>query len=64
MALDHRRATMVTKVSEDVTEFLPQNLCKCCQHPLIGKQISFCTSAQGLEFLGVGFPLYFQYLKS
>jgi hypothetical protein len=64
LAEEHRLATMVTSLSGDIEEIGPDDICKCCQLPIIGKKIPLCTNNDGLEFLGVGFPMYFEYLKS
>jgi hypothetical protein len=64
LAEEHRLATMVTSLSGDNEEIGPDDICKCCQLPIIGKKIPLCTNNEGLEFLGVGFPMYFEYLKS
>ena len=64
MAEDHRLATMVTSLSGDIEEIGPDDICKCCQLPIIGKKLPVCSKNDDLEFLGVGFPMYFEYLKS
>jgi hypothetical protein len=55
---------MVTSLSGDIEVIGPDEICKCCQLPIIGKKIPLCINNEGLEFLGVGFPMYFEYLKS
>ena len=37
--------------------------CECCGYPIEGAPFKMCVSAKELIDLGVGFPLYFQFIK-
>ena len=37
--------------------------CECCGYPVEGDPFKMCVSAKELIDLGIGFPLYFQFIK-